>query len=135
MKMKMIMIGVLGLFATVAMAGLSQPAIVTIDTDLRLAQGDMGTARYSDNDVEVIGCGIRRFDDGINPPFTFGFCQATDAAGLRVMCSTFSDSLLSAMAAGNDYSFVTFSWNEADECTRIGYSTQSFYLPTKKEAK
>jgi hypothetical protein len=24
---------------------------------------------------------------------------------------------------------VTFSWNDQGECTRIGFSTQSFYLP------
>ena len=37
--------------------------------------------------------------------------------------------LVITMAATADFSFITFNWDENDECTRIGFSTQSFYLP------
>ena len=37
--------------------------------------------------------------------------------------------LLDAIKATADFSFVTFSWNEAGQCIRIGFSTQSFYIP------
>ena len=121
--------------AGAAYAGLIQPAPVTIDLDNRIASGDMLTARVSKNDFELIGCGIRQIDNGVNPPFSFGFCQATDSDEQIAFCSTLNDNLLDVMKASSAYSFVTFSWNENDECTRIGFSTQSFYLPNKKADK
>jgi len=50
-------------------------------------------------------------------------------------CSTFDPDLLDAMKSVSDFSFITFSWNVAGECTRIGFSTQSFYLPNFKIQK
>lgn len=90
---------------------------------------DMVTARFSDNDVEFIGCGIRTFDDGAGGTFTFGFCQATDSAGVNGFCQSTNTDLLLAMAATADFSFITFGWDAVGDCTRIGFSTQSFYLP------
>ena len=50
---------ILALITSVGFAGLSQPASVEIDLDLRTAQGDQVTARTADNDTEFIGCGSR----------------------------------------------------------------------------
>ncbi len=122
-------IAALTLLAGVASAGLVQPAAVMIDLDNMAAQGDQATARISKNDVELIGCGIRVFDDGMGGTFSFGFCQATDSEGVEAFCSTQNANLLDAMDATSAYAFVTFGWNEFGECTRIGFSTQSFYLP------
>ena len=118
-------------------AGLSQPAEVIVDTENRFAQGDMRTARSADNEFAYIGCGIRKITISPTETFSFGFCQAnvgeTEDGG--VTCFTENAELLSAMHAVSDYSFITFSWDENDECTRIGNSTQSFYLPKLKEKK
>jgi hypothetical protein len=118
----------LALVSSVAVAGQAQPAAVEVDLVNMSAHGDMRTAR-NDKDKDVfIGCGVRTLVGGAEP-FYFGFCQAEDAEGERIVCSTLDPDLLFAMNATADNSFVTFSWNEVDECTRIGFSTQSFYLP------
>lgn len=118
--------------AGAAYAGLVQPAPVVVDLDARTTFGNQLTARVSANDVEFIGCGTRIFDDGMGNTFSFGFCQGTDAAGVTSFCSTTSPNLIDAMHATSAYAFIIFSWNELDECTRVGFSTQSFYLPDKK---
>jgi hypothetical protein len=118
--------------AGTAYAGLNQPAVVTVDLVNMFASGDQLTARTADNDVEFIGCGIRIFDDGGNA-FTFGFCQAGDSAEAEITCFTQNPELLAAMRSTSAYSFISFSWQDdgggGAECTRIGFSTQSFYLP------
>nr|CAM58145.1 hypothetical protein [uncultured marine microorganism] len=118
----------LTVLAGAAYAGLVQPAPVTVDLANRTALGDQLTARRADNDIELIGCGIRIFDDQ-SGPFEFGFCQATDSAGVVAFCFTQSPALLESMRSTSAYAFITFAWNENDECIRIGFSTQSFYLP------
>ncbi len=134
MKIRHVLISaILALSSSIAVAGRVQPAEVIIDLDNMFAQGDMWTARTADNDVDLIGCGVRRFDDGVDPPFSFGFCQATDANDVFVVCFTASEYLLDAIKGTSDFSFLTFSWEGVDPdnfaCTRIGFSTQSFYLP------
>jgi len=128
-------VAALTLVAGVAFAGLSQPATVTVDLDNMFAQGDQWTARSADNDVEFIGCGVRVLDDGINA-FAFGFCQAGDSDDVQITCFTENPNLLNTLGANSDLAFITFNWRDdgfgGAECTRIGFSTQSFYLPDFK---
>lgn len=124
----------LAFFSSLAIAGITQPApiAVTLNGDgSGAAIGDMVTARYSDNDIEFIGCGIRVYDDGAGGTFQYGFCQASDSAENRAFCTTLRHDMLESMKATSDNSFITFAWNAAGECTQIGFSTQSFYLPEK----
>ena len=130
-----IVTAILALFSSIAIAGLTTPAPVIVDLENRVAQGDMWTARTAKNDVEFIGCGTRMTDDGINPPFLFGFCQAADADDVQILCVTQNPGLLDYMNSASDFSYVTFGWNELDECTSVGFSTQSFYLPNFKIQK
>lgn len=136
MKIKTIAIGLgIALAATAAYAGLTQPAPVVVDTVNRLATGDQVTARYSKNNVEFIGCGMRKVATGAGTAvFNFGFCQATDAAGVNILCNTDNPELLDAIASSGDFGFITFSWDEDLICTRIGFSNQSFYLPKKLDS-
>ncbi|HEY0659887.1 MAG TPA: hypothetical protein VGD21_00975 [Lysobacter sp.] len=116
------------------MAGLVQPAVVEVTTNADgsgNAFGNMVTARFADNDVEFIGCGIRFFDDGAGGTFELGFCQAANSADEAGFCQTTRPDLLEAMKATGDYSFITFAWNPDGECRAIGFSTQSFYIPDK----
>ena len=128
-----LIIAALTLFAGAAFAGLSQPAPVTIDLVNGFAQGDQLSARNAKNDVEYIGCGIRATELLDGTVFQFGFCQAADADGVQLTCFTQNPDLIDAMKATSDYAFITFSFTEIGEdeydCRRIGYSTQSFYLP------
>jgi hypothetical protein len=104
--------------------------VVTANTDgSGSARGDMATARSSANDVEYIGCGVRKFVDGAGVVTAYGFCQASDAAGVTGFCSTENLELLDVIENVADYSFVTFSWDTKAQCRQIGISTQSFYLP------
>ena len=133
MKIKHIVsIVVATLLAGLAYAGAVVPAPVAVDLVNMTAQGDQYTARTSAGDTELIGCGIRNFDDGTNP-FRFGFCQASDADGDTIFCFTENDNLIDEMRASSDYAFITFVWQDdgggGAECTNVGYSTQSFYLP------
>jgi hypothetical protein len=128
-------ISIAGLFllgTSAALAGLEQPApvVVTLNGDgSGSANGAQSTARFAKNKVEYIGCGVRRFDDGLGNTFLFGFCQASTADEVLGFCQTESPLLLQSIGDTDDYSFITFSWNADGECRGIGNSTQSFYIP------
>lgn len=129
-KIQVLIVAVLTLsFAVAGFAGLVGPAAVFVDEDNMIASGDQAAARFSDNDVEFIGCGIRVNEDGVGGVFSFGFCSASDSEEVDAFCTTLNADLLDAMKATSAFSFISFSWNEDGECTRIGFSTQSFYLP------
>jgi len=122
----------LALFSSLAVAGFLQPAPVTVTLNgdgSGNAIGDMVSARFAPDTVSLIGCGTRRFDNGLGATSYFGFCQATDAAGVQGFCSTTNPDLLDQMKATADFSFIIFAWDVNGECTRIGFSTQSFYIP------
>jgi len=128
----------LALTSVSALAGEVQPAPVTIDWDNMNARGDMLTARESDDPTALIGCGVRHFDVG-GGSYEFGFCQAK-VAGEAITCFTENPGLLQAVHSLGDYSYIQFSWDEVPNladavCTRIGSSTQSFYLPKTKSNK
>lgn len=92
-------------------------------------------ARNFEEDGVLIGCGQRILDLGDGNTFTFGFCQATDAEGDQKTCLTENPELLNGIGSISDTSFITFSWDADDVCTRIGSSTQSFYAPKGKANK
>ena len=132
---RILFIGILAALSSAVFAGLVQPAPVTItvspDDSSTSASGDMITARFSDNEVENIGCGVRVIENEFGG-FQFGFCQAIDSDETSVFCSTQNADLLEAMKAVSAYSFITFSFdNVSGECTRIGFSSQSLYIPNK----
>ena len=122
-------------------ASSSVPVEITIDPDNGwfYAQGSMGTARWSDNDVELIGCGVKKFSG-----YEWGFCQARDATDYYVSCRTEDPQILEALSVINDTSFIQFNWEpgvdpdtgdpiyESGTCTRIGVSSQSFYITGDK---
>lgn len=131
----LIAVAMLGLGSSAALAGLvqDQPVTVTLNADgSGSAAGNMATARFSKNDVEFIGCGVRRIDDGAGGLTAFAFCQAADAANVQGFCTTENPGLIQSIGDIDDFSFITFSWNAAGECRSIGTSTQSFYIPAKK---
>lgn len=116
-------------YASAGMAGAAGDSPVTIDLELMNAQGVQASARFSDNDVEVIGCGARVTDSGNGEVMNFGFCQATDAAGVSTTCFTFSPDLVAAINSIANYGFISFTWNDLEECTSVRNSTQSLYIP------
>jgi hypothetical protein len=123
----------LSLVTSVAWAGLARPVPVEIDFTARFARGDMSTARNSANPFEFIGCGVRNRNGGPN----FAFCQAGigEAEGQYLTCYTFDPLLIDAIKSIGDFSYIQFDWDVDFNCTHIGISTQSFYLPDLKPKK
>jgi len=132
MRTKLVAIAVLASISSIAMAGLAKtvPVTVTVNADgSGNASGNMASARASGNDVEYIGCGVRKFVNPTGGVNTYGFCQASDAAGVTVSCSTNNAELLDAVENVADFSYVSFSYDAEGQCQFIGVSTQSFYIP------
>ncbi len=129
----LVLTSIVMLLTGLAYAGLTQPAPVVIDFDNFTAVGDQFTARTAKDDTSFIGCGTRNTDDGMGFSFRFGFCQAGDADGNMVTCFTENPNLLDEMRGSSAFAFVTFSWEDDGmgnlTCNRVGFSTQSFYLP------
>ncbi len=117
------------LMSTSIFAGMTKPVPLTIDMAGMFASGNMVTSRFSDNDLEFIGCGSRTFLNADGSVYLFGFCQADNAAGDRAFCNSDNTGMVEAMGRLSDYAFVTFSWDVDGICTRVGSSTQSFYIP------
>ena len=135
MRMKQaIPIGTLLFTSSAAMAGLVQPAPVEVTlfgNGGGIATGDMVTARFSKNEVEFIGCGVRRIYTVDGSAVSFGFCNAMTANQVNGSCSTEDPFLIESLASISAYSFITFTWNAAGSCTAVGNSTQSVYIPSK----
>jgi hypothetical protein len=115
------------------------------DNNFYYAAGGLIAARFSDNDVEAIGCGVWKFEDGAND---FGFCQATDETGQRYSCATLNTEMMESIYALSENSFIKFyardwevgeqqpvtgSWDGA--CTMVRTSTQSQYIFDSKDTK
>ena len=116
------------------------------------AYGSFNSARFSDNDIEVIGCGVRRVsDDAEFGGPSFGFCQARDATDAVYSCATFDLDLMESVNAASTNSFVLFYGRPFDPanpgeieylqdirgaqqyCTVVQVSTQSMYIFDSKE--
>lgn len=127
------------LISVSAHAGFTRPAEVNVDLDNLFAGGDMISARTDKAKNVFIGCGTRNVEDGSGGLFSWAFCQAEDADEEQVTCFTFNPDLVKTIREINDASYITFSWTDDGAgtltCTRMGFSTQSFYLPKQKKSK
>ena len=143
MKMKQLLVTAsMLLVSSLVFAGATNavPVTVTLNEDgSGDALGDMVTARFSESTVELIGCGVRSFSDGVGGVIEFGFCQARmedgSEEGLRGFCNTTNAGLLDAMKTTSNFAFVTFRWDANGECTNLGFSTQSVYIPKALKSK
>ncbi|GHA17930.1 hypothetical protein GCM10008090_29570 [Arenicella chitinivorans] len=116
-------------FSSAAYCGDYQPAELKIDLEARQASGDMFTVRHADDDKALIGCGVRHYLSG-NEVIQYGFCQANSSAmEVGAFCETDNPAMVAAISAITTYSYIVFHWDKAGECTFIGNSSQSFYLP------
>ena len=135
---KMILIAITFIFSMNVLAGYTQPApvVVVINDDGSFsAGGDMNSARTADNDVESIGCGVRKNAAHNN----WGFCQASDENDEYVACWTQDTAMLEAFNLLNDTSYISFGGEpvvdrkdgvvQYHECTYINASSQSIYAP------
>lgn len=124
------------LCAGAAFAGYEQPYAVDVDLVNSTAAGDQWSGRTDGNDDVHIGCGVRYASAAYGGPFHYGFCQAEDADGEDIICTTFDSDMVEIMEGAADFSFLIFAWTEDEfgdaTCSYVGHSTQSFYLPEFK---
>lgn len=62
------------------------------------------------------------------------FCQAgvgADETTQQIVCFSDDPILLDAVKSISAFSFISFRWDGIGNCTAIGNSTNSFYLPEK----
>jgi hypothetical protein len=127
MRLKQLVVGtVLVLVGGIAAGGVYTPAPLTIDMDNQVATGDMYSARLSGNPDAFIGCGVRAIRD-----YSWAFCQAAlgPSDDQYINCFTDNPAHLATIGAMDDFSYVSFRWDGDGNCTFVGNSTQSFYLP------
>lgn len=133
------MVAVMVLLSAAAFAGQNFSAPVQIDFENRSASGDMRSARNSENPYEQIGCVVRYFASGTPEVgvLKYAFCIAAvgELPEESIICVTGDEELVEAVNSVADYAFVTFGWNETNECTRLGFSVRSTYLPASIEEK
>lgn len=136
MSIKSLVIAIIASASMLTSAGQVLEGPVTIDSENRIATGNMKTARFSDNEFAYIGCGTRTYaslPDG-TPSFAFGFCQAQVEEETPVICFFYDKpELLQQVQALADNSYVLFRWDENGDCNYIGSSTQSFYIAANKD--
>lgn len=126
MKMKKLLAVLLVMCVpSMVLAGATRDLPVTINFDAKLAQGNMVTARFAKNKIELIGCGSFSNASG----FVVGFCQARDSSDAFIICFTEDPVLVDAIRAHADFSFIRFTWNDDGQCMSIRNSTISFYIP------
>ena len=114
-------------------AGLTFDVPVTVDTTNSTAYGNYRTARFAADTVSFIGCGSGVIVQADGTPFFYGFCQATDSTGARAFCNIRNADIANKVGGISDYSYITFNWNADGDCTRLGVSTQSVYIPAGVE--
>lgn len=105
-----------------AHAGMKSSFPVEIDMTKRTAEGSMGTARNSSDELQFIGCRMS-LDSAV--------CDAMDAGGNYVGCYAANPSMTmrSVLASINGDSFIMFSWNERWECTGLQVHNNSRWVP------
>ncbi len=108
-----------------AFAGTKLSGHVQIHTGQRWAQGGMGWARATSDNVAQIGCQVQVVDLGY-PSMN---CVARDVAGNSIICSSDDPNLMSIMGSINSDSYIHFEWDENKTCTTLYIATNSVYQP------
>ena len=115
----------------ITLAGTLVKFPVEINNESRIAWGSMTSARFSSNEFEAIGCGIRMHRDNRGGKYDLGFCSASTTEDDLTMCTTENVELIETIRGMNDFSYVVFTWNADGECSLIGSSTRSQYITGK----
>jgi hypothetical protein len=131
MKMKYVFFGAMltTFLASQAMAGFAGSGQVNIDFIGSSAIGSKSAARFSDNDVERIGCAVTATGDDDSTTGLSGRCAAVDANGDEANCFTTNLDMIDTIRGISDYDSITFAWNEDSECTQISNAKFSNTIP------
>jgi hypothetical protein len=118
-------IAAIALSSTVAFAGYKFTTPVSVNLTSRTANGYMGAARNSTNNVELVGCSARAYADSVTV-----MCWATDSKGVSATCvkSNAPPSFLSALSHITSESQLSFFWTgDSPICSEIRVATSSSF--------
>ncbi|MFC1720208.1 hypothetical protein ACFL00_03605 [Pseudomonadota bacterium] len=121
------------------MAGSAGSSPVDIDFVAKSAIGSKSAARFSDNDVESIGCAVTARGDDLTTTLLIGRCRAVDANGDEAYCFTNNLDMIDVIRGISAFDSITFAWNDDDvddiRCTQISNAKFSNTLPDFKLEK
>lgn len=118
-------VGLLG--GTVALAGYNFPYPVSVTPTTHTVFGAFGSARNSDDAVQVLGCEVFVYSTGA-PRVT---CYAGNARGVYASCTSSDPDFVQAASAITTDSRVIFTWNESGTCTSLHFATTSMVEPRR----
>ena len=132
--MQLLLPAALLLLSSHAFAGEFRIAPVTINEAHSWAEGNLIAARFSESDLERIGCAV---GNGVEH---YAYCEAKDAEGLVAACLTDDPAMIETIASINTFSYVYFAW-EGDiwigrpqpmpKCEHVTIATRSIHIPAK----
>lgn len=120
----MVAIGMVATSAT-ALAGFTANQTVTVNPFLRVAQGALGSARNSPDNIQFIGCSVT---DAAGAAFVT--CSARGPGGNFATCTSNDPGKVAAASSINSDSFVVFRYDQQGNCTFLSVATFSQF-PTK----
>lgn len=117
-------VAVMSLVGTAAWAGYDVGYLVQVDTVNRTASGTMATVRASADTLQYINCNIRTNGAGL-----IMNCQARDANGVSVGCSSTAQNFIQLVGMIQSDSHVSFKWDAASACTSLSVDNGSQFAP------
>ena len=87
----------------------------------------MASARFSVNDVELIGCRLLGIAGIVNQVH----CEAVDSADTSVVCTSTDANIVAAVQAISAYSWIRFD-TVGGSCELLLVSTRSFHIPKQR---
>ncbi|MEP5764385.1 MAG: hypothetical protein ABJ308_07315 [Halieaceae bacterium] len=95
-----------------------------------LASGSLASARFSDNDIEDMGCRLLGVAGAVNQVQ----CGAVDSAGTSVCCTSTDPFIIEAVQAIYAFSWLCIEMTSGS-CDRLFVSTRSLHIPDLKLQK
>jgi hypothetical protein len=110
-------------------AGATRSETVIINNTTLSAQGSQSAAYHSSDANQSIGCG-EAWTNSLVTPGIATTCQASDASGNTVSCTTFSTQMTAAVSTITTDSFIQFTWQVpagggSNVCTSITVTADS----------
>ena len=125
------------IFATTAHAGVGNQldsVVVAVDQGdgTTVVEGNMTAVRFSEDDVQSIGCSVRNHPSG--SPLVV--CNANDVNSNNYFCFSFDSAIADALQSVSPYSWLQYQYdNVTNECIRLVVSVRSHHIPSAATEK
>ena|SRR5688572_11733229 len=124
MMKRTVLLLLLAMSAT-TLAGSKSEYPVYVDTTWRTAEGSIGTARNSADNVQQIGCRQNAYEASATVS-----CWARSANGVYVSCyNSTSETMRQAVANITSDAYVYFAYNTSGVCTVVQVVNASLFAP------